>query len=49
MEVNGVQMFGYRHSSKYLIFVFTRRKKFIQVWNNLTEVLFFWEGGELSL
>jgi len=20
-----------------------------EVWNNLTEVLFFWEGGELSL
>ncbi len=35
MEVNGYcQLFGYQHSSKYLFFVYHRRRKCIQVWNN---------------
>ncbi len=36
MEVNGYrQLFGHQHSSKYNLFVLNRRKKLIQVWNNL--------------
>jgi len=36
MEVIGVhQLFGYPYSSKYLIFGFSRRNKFIQVCNTL--------------
>jgi len=34
-EVNGVhQLSAYQHCSKYLFFVFNRRKKLIQGWNN---------------
>jgi len=29
-------LFGYKHTSKYLPFVFGRTKKFILVWNNLS-------------
>jgi len=36
MEVNGYrQLSGHQHFSKYLLFVFNRWKKVIQVWNNI--------------
>jgi len=42
------QLFGYWHSSKCLSFVFSRRKKLIQVWNDLRARKFFIFGWTIS-